>query len=64
MNLLELKSIQQGLSDLHGRLKKEAFRLNSELEPEDRDTLQGVGMDVSAASMNLNQLIKKLEGEK
>jgi 3-dehydroquinate dehydratase len=59
-----LKSIQKGLSDLHNRLKKEAFRLNSYLEPEERRKLQGIGMDLRAAYMNLNQLIKKLEGEK
>jgi hypothetical protein len=60
----ELKSIQKTLSVLSGRLEKEAFRLNSDLEPGDRDTLQGVGMDVSAASMNLKRLIEKLEDEK
>jgi hypothetical protein len=64
MNTTELKSIQQGLSNLRGRLKKEAFHLNPDLEPEVRRELQGVEMDVSAASGNLNQLIKKLEGEK
>jgi hypothetical protein len=64
MNTSKLKSIQLTLSDLRDRLKKEAFRLNSDLEPEDRDVLQDVGMNVSAACGNLNQLIKKLEGEK
>jgi hypothetical protein len=61
MNTTELKSIRQSLSNLRDGLKKEAFRLNSDLEPGDRDTLQGVGMDVSAASMNLKRLIEKLE---
>jgi hypothetical protein len=59
-----LRNIQRSLKRLRGKLKKEALRLNPDLEPEVRRELQGVGMDVSAASMNLNELIRKLEGEK